>query len=214
MLTNEGGEAVGKFTYSAYGQLSDSSGSQTTPLGYAGQLTNEQSGLLYMRARVYDSVTGQFMTRDPIEALTRQPYAYALDNPLAYVDPRGLGAGELELPCWPFCLPPPEVVEGLEKLGKATEDVVEKAFQDQIPYDPRLGETEEHQLEIGECRAEEFGWLAEGRKEMGDARQALDRATQQVEKLGHSSGPPGGPRWKGALALLGELLARLFQHRP
>jgi len=138
MLTNEGGEAVGKFTYSAYGQLSDSSGSQTTPLGYAGQLTNEQSGLLYMRARVYDSVTGQFMTRDPIEALTRQPYAYALDNPLAYVDPRGLGAGELELPCWPFCLPPPEVVEGLERLGKATEDVVEKAFQDQIPYDPRL----------------------------------------------------------------------------
>lgn len=93
MLTNESGEPTATFTYSPYGQPTGSTGTQTTPLGYAGQLTNEESGLIYMRARVYDPVTGQFLTRDPIEALTRQPYAYAFDNPLAYVDPMGLGAG-------------------------------------------------------------------------------------------------------------------------
>jgi RHS repeat-associated protein len=90
MLTNESGEATATFTYSAYGQPAGSTGTQTTPLGFAGQLTNEQSGLQYLRARVYDPVTGQFLTRDSIEALTREPYSYAGVNPLNYTDPSGL----------------------------------------------------------------------------------------------------------------------------
>lgn len=30
-----------------------------------------------MRARYYDPETGQFVTRDPLEGITRQPYSYA-----------------------------------------------------------------------------------------------------------------------------------------
>jgi len=89
MLTNASGEPTAIFTYSAYGQPADSTGTQTTPLGFAGEYTNEQSGLIYLRARVYDPVTGQFLTRDPLEALTRQPYSYAYANPLSFVDPTG-----------------------------------------------------------------------------------------------------------------------------
>jgi hypothetical protein len=37
-------------------------------------------------------VTGQFLTRDPFEALTRQPYPYAFDNPLNLTNPSGLEA--------------------------------------------------------------------------------------------------------------------------
>jgi RHS repeat-associated protein len=60
-----------------------------TPLGYAGQYTLAQSGLQYLRAHVYDPVTGQFLTRDPLVELTREPYVYAYDNPLNVTDPTG-----------------------------------------------------------------------------------------------------------------------------
>lgn len=49
-----------------------------------------ETGLQYLRARYYDPGTGQFLTRDPAEALTREPYAYAGDNPLSFTDPSGL----------------------------------------------------------------------------------------------------------------------------
>ena len=216
MLTNASGEAVGTFSYGAYGQPAGSTGAQTTPLGYAGQYTNEQSGLIYMRARVYDPVTGQFLTRDPLLELTRQPYAYTFDNPINGVDPAGLRAEEAELPCvWPLCGPPPNVEKGVEEVGKTAWEIIEEANQDQLPYDPRLTGEEEHQLEIGKCRAEESAWFAEGRKEIGDARQEMDKAARQVAQEEIARGrPPSGPRWKAAAALIGKLIGNLFHYHP
>jgi RHS repeat-associated protein len=89
MLTNGAGEAIATFTYTPYGALEASTGSTTTPLGFAGQYTEAQSGLQYLRARFYDPATGQFLMRDPIEAITGQPYSYGLDNPLNLTDPSG-----------------------------------------------------------------------------------------------------------------------------
>lgn len=43
-----------------------------------------------MRARTYDPVTGQFLSVDPIEKMTRAPYNYTEDNPINAVDPTGL----------------------------------------------------------------------------------------------------------------------------
>jgi hypothetical protein len=45
---------------------------------------------VYLRARYYDPGTGQFISRDPIEALTREPYGYTGGNPLNRTDPEGL----------------------------------------------------------------------------------------------------------------------------
>ena len=45
-------------------------------------------------ARYYDPATGQFLTRDPITALTQAPYSYAADDPLNLTDPTGLFWGE------------------------------------------------------------------------------------------------------------------------
>ena len=44
----------------------------------------------YLRARYYDPSTGQFISRDPAVAMTREPYAYVNDNPLNATDPSGL----------------------------------------------------------------------------------------------------------------------------
>jgi RHS repeat-associated protein len=42
--------------------------------------------------RYYDPTTGQFLTRDPVEAFTQQPYLYAFGNPVNLIDPSGLCA--------------------------------------------------------------------------------------------------------------------------
>jgi hypothetical protein len=49
--------------------------------------------MYYLRARYYDPSTGQFISRDPMVASTRQPYAYAYDNPTNLTDPTGLWGG-------------------------------------------------------------------------------------------------------------------------
>jgi RHS repeat-associated protein len=86
-----------------------------------------QSGLQYLRGRYYDPATGQFLTTDPIEAQTRQPYSYALDNPLSNVDRSGLEV-EVELPCFPFCTPPPIIVEPVEEAANAVENAAGEIF--------------------------------------------------------------------------------------
>lgn len=89
LLTNASGEATATFSYGAYGSSEGSTGTQKTPLGFAGQYTEADSGLQYLRARYYDPGTGQFMSRDPLVATTRSPYGYAVENPLLYSDPTG-----------------------------------------------------------------------------------------------------------------------------
>jgi RHS repeat-associated protein len=59
-----------------------------------GRVVDPETGLQYLRARHYDPTTGQFLTRDPIEAITRSPYAYVQNNPINGTDPTGL--------CGPF----------------------------------------------------------------------------------------------------------------
>ncbi|MPY91731.1 MAG: hypothetical protein GEV08_01315 [Acidimicrobiia bacterium] len=95
-LTDTAGNLAGAATYTPYGAL-DSSTGNTSPLGYAGQYTDPETGLQYLRARSYDPTTATFLTRDPIENVTRAPYAYTGGNPINRSDPSGL--------CWgPRCL--------------------------------------------------------------------------------------------------------------
>jgi RHS repeat-associated protein len=104
LLTSSSGEVVGKCSYGAYGSPG-CEGSEKTPLGYDGQYTNADTGLVYLRAREYDPATGQFMSVDPLEAITGAPYSYAGDDPLNAGDATGLfSIGEI-----------PVVGEALEK---------------------------------------------------------------------------------------------------
>ncbi len=89
LITGSMGKVEGKCTYSAYG-TPDCEGTATTPLGYDAQYTSSDTGLIYMRARTYDPSTAQFLSVDPLVALTRAPYAYANDNPVNESDPLGL----------------------------------------------------------------------------------------------------------------------------
>jgi RHS repeat-associated protein len=80
LLTNRTGVTVGSATYDPYGQLTASSG-KLSPLGFAGEYTDAETGVSYLRARYYDPGAGQFLTRDPLGPTAGHPYPYVDGNP-------------------------------------------------------------------------------------------------------------------------------------
>lgn len=92
LITGSTGKTEATFTYGAYGELTGSTGTATTPLGYDAQYTNSDTGIIYLRNRVYDPATAQFLTVDPLEMVTRAPYTYGEDNPLNRDDATGLSS--------------------------------------------------------------------------------------------------------------------------
>jgi RHS repeat-associated protein len=88
-VTTQQGNVVATADYDPYGRVARHGG-VVSPLGFAGQYTDVETGLVYMRARYYDPTTGQFLTRDPLSPASRSPYGYVGDSPLNGVDPYGL----------------------------------------------------------------------------------------------------------------------------
>ncbi len=106
LLTGSTGKTEATFTYDAYGNQTGHTGTATTPLGYDAQYTSTDTGLIYLRARAYDPATAQFLSVDPLEAISGAPYSYADDSPLTYGDSLGLlwtplagGAGGADAAC-------------------------------------------------------------------------------------------------------------------
>src|SRR5439155_652759 len=64
-LTNSAGQVVATYDYDAYGKPT-STGSPYNPFDYTGQYTDNESGLVYLRARYYDPSTQQFISVDPM----------------------------------------------------------------------------------------------------------------------------------------------------
>jgi RHS repeat-associated protein len=118
LLTGATGTVTGSTTFDAYGNKTGSTGTSTTPLGYDGQYTSSDTGLIYMRARTYDPATAQFLTIDPINSLTRAPYNYAGDNPVNYMDRTGLCSIVPGSPENCFSEVPGAIVSGVESVAQ------------------------------------------------------------------------------------------------
>ena len=102
VLTNSKGEVTGTYRYGPNGAVWKHTGTAGTQIGFAGQFRmNTENQLIYMRARTYDPVTAQFLSRDPLGTLSGETYAYAADNPVNLADATGLLAGVCG------CPPPP-----------------------------------------------------------------------------------------------------------
>ena len=91
MEADQSGNVVGTQSYSPYGSLASSTGTDPTPFGFAGGYT-DPSGLIYLINRYYDPATGQFISVDPEVNITGQPYAYVSGDPMNTTDPDGTGA--------------------------------------------------------------------------------------------------------------------------
>jgi RHS repeat-associated protein len=73
--------------YSLFGTQVVQSGSAVTPFGFDGSY--QIAGLNYLVSRYYDPSTSQFLSVDPANTLTGEPYAFAQDDPLNATDPSG-----------------------------------------------------------------------------------------------------------------------------
>lgn len=90
LLTDTLGNVAGSYSFDPYGYTTAHSGADTTTLLFNGQYRDSETGNYYLRARYYDPTSGQFLTRDPLEAETRAPYSYAGSDPLDNSDSSGM----------------------------------------------------------------------------------------------------------------------------
>ena len=80
----------GDYTYDAWDN--DLYNTNTTnPIGYRGYYFDSETGLYYLKARYYDSTTGQFTQEDTVQDdnLQYNLYGYCSGNPVLYTDPTG-----------------------------------------------------------------------------------------------------------------------------
>jgi RHS repeat-associated protein len=96
-ITDMNQAAVVSYRYDAYGKVTITRGGtpQTSdPLGqhwaFTARFLDEESGLLYYRARYYDLATGRFLQRDPSGyAAGPNLFEYAGSDPANVIDPSG-----------------------------------------------------------------------------------------------------------------------------
>ncbi|MDH5670442.1 MAG: hypothetical protein OEY86_20765, partial [Nitrospira sp.] len=91
-LTDSTGATAKSYSYDAYGNIVEQTGTVEQPYTYTGREFDAESGLYYYRARYYDPTTGRFLQKDPrgFEGGDLLLYGYAKENPVLYSDPDGL----------------------------------------------------------------------------------------------------------------------------
>jgi RHS repeat-associated protein len=78
----------------AFGNIVEASGRTYNPIRYAGYQYDEETGLYYLNARMYDPKIARFLQEDtylgdPSDPLSLNLYTYCSNNPLMYYDPSG-----------------------------------------------------------------------------------------------------------------------------
>lgn len=89
---DEQGNIIATYDYTPYG--TQVMGTAPNGPGYTGHVNDPDTGLVYMQARYYDTITGRFLSIDPASpkagnVFTFGRYNYANNNPLRFTDPDG-----------------------------------------------------------------------------------------------------------------------------
>ena len=100
----------------AFGNIMESTGNVDNNITYAGYQYDEETGLYYLNARMYDPKIARFLQEDtyrgdPNDPLSLNLYAYVKNNPLVYYDPTGHNYIEI------FGIPFGNPLEGLKILS-------------------------------------------------------------------------------------------------
>ncbi|ULA57974.1 MAG: hypothetical protein LZF60_20020 [Nitrospira sp.] len=92
-LTNPAGASQTTYTYEPFGTTTQTGTASSNAFQYTGR-ENDGTGLLYYRARYYNSSIDRFVQEDPSGISYFEPnhYAYVRGNPLRYKDSLGLSA--------------------------------------------------------------------------------------------------------------------------
>jgi RHS repeat-associated protein len=94
LLTDVTGSVTDTYTYDAFGNLMDATGSTINFYQYTGEQYDPNLGFYYLRARYYDPQVGRFLSMDPFGGIDHDPvslhkYLYANANLVNAIDPSG-----------------------------------------------------------------------------------------------------------------------------
>jgi RHS repeat-associated protein len=92
VVTDAAGAVVRTIAYDSFGRVTASTGTAEVPLGFAGGLADELTGLVRFGMRDYDPAAGRWTARDPVlfEAGQSNLYLYVAGDPVGSRDPSGL----------------------------------------------------------------------------------------------------------------------------
>ncbi|MCP3939447.1 MAG: hypothetical protein GY708_29220, partial [Actinomycetia bacterium] len=94
-LSDDSGVVTDRYSYNAFGELLEHSGSDPNPYRFSGEPLDSNTGFYYNRARWLDVASGRFASMDPFREASGEPrslhrYLYALNEPIGTTDPTGL----------------------------------------------------------------------------------------------------------------------------
>ena len=94
LLNATTGVIDGTYYYDAFGNILSQTGTADNSILYSGYQYDQETGLYYLNARMYDPVIARFLQEDtyrgdPNDPLSLNLYAYCANNPLIYSDPTG-----------------------------------------------------------------------------------------------------------------------------
>ncbi|WP_218061129.1 RHS repeat-associated core domain-containing protein, partial [Xanthomonas cerealis] len=90
-MTNSAGETVWSVNYSAWGRAYSSSVAEVeNNIRYQGQYFDGESGLNYNRYRYFDTIAGQYVSRDPLGLVAGIDFYKYAPSSTSWVDPLGL----------------------------------------------------------------------------------------------------------------------------
>ena len=96
-LSDGTGAVIASYTYGAFGNLRLMKGSSDNTFQFTGEQTDDETGLIYLRARYYDPSVGRFISKDRLPGRPTTPqslnqFVYARNNPVNLTDLSGLEA--------------------------------------------------------------------------------------------------------------------------
>lgn len=117
VITDKTGAVVERAEFYPFGLLRYDQAIQfESAYRFTGKERDQESGLDYFGARYFSPVTGRFVSVDPLQAKPGNPqdlnvYSYVKNNPMAFIDPRGLSSESLG----------PDLLDG-DQNNKGSED--------------------------------------------------------------------------------------------
>jgi RHS repeat-associated protein len=129
LITNDAGAARLWLSFGAFGERRDSTDwngapssvdrtniGNTTRMGFTGHAQLDSVNLIHMNGRVYDPLSGTFLSVDPLirdlnSSQSLNEYAYVEGRPLSWIDPTGWGADDHDGIDF-SCVPTPNSVVG------------------------------------------------------------------------------------------------------
>jgi RHS repeat-associated protein len=101
LVNGANGAILASYEYGPFGEVVRSTGpmAKANPVRFSTKYDDDETGLCYYGYRYYDSGTGRWPSRDPIQERGGiNLYAYVKNNPISFIDKRGLDVYKVEIP--------------------------------------------------------------------------------------------------------------------